>query len=165
MKKFFLWWSAAGLWMNGIAQKKIIVVKDGSGNYNTVQAAFNSIPLNNKKPVTIYIKNGIYKEKLLLDSSKNFVTLEGEDKFNTILTYDDHTGKVSPRGDTINTRTSWSCKIVSDHFTAGGITFRNTAGFNAGQAVAMEAIREGAQKRAGQSMPEVHLGPWSSRRR
>ncbi len=139
MKKFFLWLSAAGLWMNGIAQKKIIVVKDGSGNYNTVQAAFNSIPLNNKKPVTIYIKNGIYKEKLLLDSSKNFVTLEGEDKFNTILTYDDHTGKVSPRGDTINTRTSWSCKIVADHFTARGITFRNDAGFNAGQAVAMES--------------------------
>ena len=119
--------------------RKITVAVDGSGNFKTVQAAFNSIPLNNKKPVSIYIKNGVYKEKLLLDSSKNLVTLTGENKFNTILTYDDHTGKVSPKGDTINTRTSWSFMIKGDDFTAQNITFQNDAGFTAGQAVAVEA--------------------------
>jgi pectinesterase len=121
------------------AQQKVTVSQDGSGNYKTVQAAFDAISLNNKKPVTIYIKNGVYKEKLHLDSSKNFVTLIGEDKFNTILTYDDHTGKVSPKGDTINTRTSWSFKIVADNFTAQNITFQNDAGFTAGQAVGVES--------------------------
>ncbi|HEY6504442.1 MAG TPA: pectinesterase family protein [Chitinophagaceae bacterium] len=121
------------------AQKKLIVAVDGSGDFKTVQAAFNAVPLNNKKPVTIYVKNGIYKEKLFLDSSKNFVTLTGEDKFNTILTYDDHTGKLSPKGDTINTRTSWSFKIKADNFTAQHITFQNDAGFTAGQAVAVES--------------------------
>src|SRR5437868_7392924 len=122
------------------SQKAVIIVaRDGSGRYNTVQAAFNAVPLNNKKWVTIYIKNGIYKEKLLLDSSKNFVTIIGEDKFNTILTFDDHTGKLSPKGDTINTRTSWSFLIKGDHFTARNITFQNDAGFNAGQAVALES--------------------------
>jgi pectinesterase len=121
------------------AQQKVTVSEDGSGNYKTAQAAFDAISLNNKKPVTIYIKNGVYKEKLHLDSSKNFVTLIGEDKFNTILTYDDHTGKVSPKGDTINTRTSWSFKIVADNFTAQNITFQNDAGFTAGQAVGVES--------------------------
>ena len=121
------------------AQKKITVAQDGSGNHTTVQAAFDAVPLNNKKPVTIYIKNGIYKEKLHLDSTKNFVTLEGEDKFHTILTYDDHIGKLSPKGDTINTRTSWSCLVKADHFTARNITFQNDAGFSAGQAVALES--------------------------
>jgi len=58
-----------------IAQKKIIVAQDGTGNFKTVQEAFNSIVHNNKKPVTIFIKNGVYNEKLHLDSSKNFVTL------------------------------------------------------------------------------------------
>ncbi|MBL7741889.1 MAG: pectin esterase, partial [Chitinophagaceae bacterium] len=120
-------------------QKRIVVAADGSGNYMTVQAALNTVPLNNKKPVTIYIKNGIYREKLFLDSSKDFVTLIGEDKFNTILTYDDHTGKLSPKGDTINTRTSWSFKIKADDFTARNITFQNDAGFTAGQAVAVES--------------------------
>ena len=121
------------------AQKRLTVAQDGSGDYKTVQAAFNAVPARNKKPVTIFVRNGIYKEKLLLDSVKTFVTLVGEDKFNTVLTYDDHTGKVSPKGDTINTRTSWSFKTLADDFSASNITFQNDAGFNAGQAVAVEA--------------------------
>lgn len=122
-----------------LAQQQIIVSQDGSGNYKTVQAALNAIPFNNKKPLSVYIEKGIYKEKLHLDSSKNFVTVIGEDKFNTILTYDDHTGKVSSTGDTINTRTSWSFMIKAGNFTAKNITFENDAGFNAGQAVAVES--------------------------
>jgi pectinesterase len=125
--------------LNTIAQNKKTVAQDGSGNYRTVQEALNAVPLNNKKPFTIYIKNGIYKEKLRLDSSKNFVRLIGQDKFNTILTYDDHTGKVSANGDTINTRTSWSFLIKADNFTASNITFQNDAGFTAGQAAAVES--------------------------
>lgn len=121
------------------ATTQITVAKDGSGDFSSVQAALNAVPLNNKKSFTILIKNGVYKEKLRLDSSKNFVTLMGEDKFNTILTYDDHTGKLSPARDTINTRTSWSFLLKADNFTACNITFQNDAGFTAGQAVAMEA--------------------------
>ena len=122
-----------------IGQKKIVVAQDGTGQFKTVQEAFNSIPNNNKKPITVLIKNGVYKEKLHLDSSKNFVTVLGEDRFNTILTFDDHTGKVSPKGDTINTRTSWSFLIKANDFTASNITFQNDAGFTAGQAVAVES--------------------------
>ncbi len=120
-------------------QKQLTVAQDGSGNYKTVQEALNAVPFNNKKPVIIFIKTGIYKEKLRLDSSKNFVTLIGENKFNTILTYDDHTGKIAPNGDSINTRTSWSFKIKADDFTAKNISFQNDAGFSAGQAVAVES--------------------------
>lgn len=121
------------------AQKRIIVTQDSTGNYTTVQAALDAVPLNNKIPIVIYIKNGTYREKLCLDSTKEFVTLVGEDKFRTILTYDDHTGKLSPKGDTINTRTSWSFLVRANHFTARLITFQNNAGFSAGQAVAMES--------------------------
>ena len=123
-----------------IAQvKKLVVAQDGKGNYKTVQEAFNTIPPNNKKSILIYVKKGVYREKIYLDSTRNFVTLEGEDKFTTILIWNDHTGKVSPSGDSINTRTSWSCKIRADNFTARNITFENDAGFTAGQAVAMES--------------------------
>lgn len=119
--------------------KKIIVAHDGSGNYRTLQTAFNAVPRNNKKPIIIFVKNGIYKEKLRLDSTKNFVTLIGEDKFKTILTFDDHTGKISPNGDTINTRTSASFFMKADNFTARNITFQNDAGYNAGQAVGLQS--------------------------
>jgi pectinesterase len=120
------------------AQKRVTVALDGSGNYTTVQAALDAVPVNNKKPITIYIKNGIYKEKLHLDAAKNNVRLIGEDKFNTVLTYDDHTGKIASNGETINTRTSWSFIVKADDFKAENIAFQNDAGFNAGQAVAVE---------------------------
>jgi pectinesterase len=118
--------------------QKWIVAKDGTGKFKTVQAALDAVPANNKRPLIILIKNGIYKEKLHLDATKNFVTLIGEDKFNTILTYDDHTGKVSPRGDTINTRTSYTFVVVADDFRAENLTIQNDAGFTAGQAVGLE---------------------------
>ena len=121
------------------AQSKKTVAQDGTGDFGTVQAALDAVPFNNNKAISIFIKNGVYKEKLHLDSGKNFITLIGEDKFSTILTYDDHTGKVSPRGDTINTRSSWSFIIKADNFTARNLTFQNDAGFAAGQAVAVES--------------------------
>jgi len=116
----------------------ITVAADGSGDYLTVQSALDAIPLNNTKPVTVLVRDGIYREKIHLDSTKNFVTLLGEDEWNTILTYDDHPGMLSPAGDSINTRSSHSCLVKADDFTARRLTIRNDAGFSAGQAVALE---------------------------
>src|SRR4029079_6096530 len=95
-------------------------------------------PLNNKKPITIFIRDGVYKEKLHLDSSKNFVTLLGQNKYGTILTFAAHTGKISPKGDTINTYTSASFLEAADNFVAENLSFENDAGFSAGQAVAIQ---------------------------
>lgn len=117
----------------------IIVAQDGSGDYKTIQEAFNAVPPNNTKRTIISVKKGVYREKLFLDSNRNNVSLMGEDKLNTIIIYDDHTGKVSPKGDTINTRTSWTFLIKADNFMAGNVTFQNDAGFAAGQAVAVES--------------------------
>ncbi|UEG49498.1 pectinesterase family protein [Ferruginibacter lapsinanis] len=119
------------------AQKKIIVAKDGTGNCKTVQEAFDKIPAGNKKPVTIYVKAGIYKERLILDTRKDFVTLIGEDVKKTVLTYNNHAGGKLPNGDTVNTWNSASFFIYADNFTAKNITFVNDAGFTAGQAVAL----------------------------
>jgi pectinesterase len=127
------------------AQKEIVVGQDGTEKYSSVQEAINSIPKYNVRPIRIFIKNGIYREKLNLDSTKEFVTLVGEDKFKTILTFDDHTGKITSTGDTINTRSSYSCIISADYFTAENITFQNDAGFTAGQAVALESDGDKAQ--------------------
>src|SRR5207247_187051 len=121
-------------------QKKIIVAKDGSGNYVSVQQAFDAIPSGNKRPLTIFIRKGIYKERLVLDTLKDYVTLVGEDKNETVLTFDNHQGTILPNGDTINTWTSASFFIRASHFKAENITFENNAGFTAGQAVAVRAI-------------------------
>ncbi|MCX8020357.1 MAG: pectinesterase family protein [Chitinophagaceae bacterium] len=118
-------------------QKQIIVAKDGSGHYRSVQAALDAVPPGNTKPVTIYVKKGIYKEVVIVDARKNFITLKGEDKFETILTFDNHAGKKLPNGDTLNTWTCASFFVYGNDFRAENITFENNAGFTAGQAVAL----------------------------
>jgi pectinesterase len=120
-------------------QNRIIVAQDGSGQYKTVQEAIDAIPSGNTKALTIFIKKGTYKERLTLDTRKDFVSLVGEDKNNTILTYDNHKGTVLPNGDTVNTWTSASFFIYANDFRAENLTFENNAGFNAGQAVAVFA--------------------------
>jgi pectinesterase len=122
----------------GQRQKQLVVAQNGTGDFKTVQAAFNAISIGEKQPVIIFVKKGIYKEKLLLSRGKGPVALKGEDKFQTILTFDDHTGKIAPNGDTINTRTSYSFLMLADNFRAENITFQNDAGLSAGQAVAIE---------------------------
>ena len=117
--------------------KKIIVAKDGSGNYTTVQAALDAVKPGNTKPVSIFIKKGLYKEVIIVDARKNFITLIGEDKENTILTFDNHAGTKLPNGDTLNTWTCASFFIYGNDFHAENLTFENNAGFTAGQAVAV----------------------------
>lgn len=119
-------------------QRKIIVAQDGSGRFTTIQAAINWLPSINRKPIIIYVKNGVYVEKLRIDSGKNFVRLVGEDKYKTIITWSDHTGKILPSGEVINTRTSATITIKGNNFSAENLTIRNDAGFTAGQAVGLE---------------------------
>jgi pectinesterase len=120
------------------APKKIVVAADGSGDYRTVQAALDAVPPGNGKETVVYVKKGIYKEKLHLDSTRGNVTLVGEDAVTTILTYDDHPGRILPNGDSINTRNSYSFQVKAPDFSARHLTFRNDAGYSAGQAVAVE---------------------------
>ena len=119
-----------------VFSKNITVAQDGSGDFKKVQDAFNSVPLNNTQPIIILIKKGIYKEKLVLDSTKNHVTIIGEDVEKTVLTYDDFSGKVLADGTKLGTTTSTSTRIVGNDFTAINITFANSSG-PVGQAVAM----------------------------
>lgn len=118
--------------------KLIVVAKDGSGDFTSIQKAFDSIPINNKIPVTIYVKSGVYKEKIHLDSTKSYVTLKGANRFNTIITYDDHSGKVTSSGTKINTMNSYTFLLDANNFLAKNITIQNNAGFYAGQAVGLD---------------------------
>lgn len=138
--KLFLIPSLLLLTFSAIAQpKRITVAKDGTGQYQTVQAAFDAIPSGNTAPVIIFVKKGVYKERLVLDTRKDFVSLIGEDKFHTILTFDNHAGKKLSNGDTVNTWSSASFFLYANDFYAENISFENNAGFTAGQAVAVFA--------------------------
>jgi len=114
-----------------------VVAQDGSGDYTTVQAAFNDVPDFYTGMWCIYVKSGTYKEKLMLAQNKTNVVLKGENVMTTILTYDDYAGKAGVGG----TSNCYSTAIEADDFTAMDITFQNTVKndgtFNDQQAVAL----------------------------
>jgi len=99
-----------------------VVAQDGSGDYTTVQAAFNDVPDFYTGMWFIYVKAGTYKEKLMLALNKTNVVLKGENAMTTILTYDDYAGKPGIGG----TSNCYSTAIEADDFTAVDITFQNT---------------------------------------
>jgi pectin methylesterase-like acyl-CoA thioesterase len=106
----------------------VVVAKDGSGNYTTVQAAIDAAPTGRTTPYSIFIKNGKYKEKINIPSTKPFLQIIGESVANVILTYDDFSGKPIPGGGTYGTSTSASFTVRAADFTAINITFENTTG-------------------------------------
>src|SRR5438067_2254152 len=108
---------------NSDAQKKIIVDKNGKGEYKTLQSALDAIPSHNEQLTVIYIKKGIYKEKIIVDATKNNITLIGEDKANTIFTYNDHAGTKLENGDTLNTWTCASFVVYGNNFHAEHVSF------------------------------------------
>lgn len=113
-----------------------VVAKDGSGNFKTIQEAINAVPDFRKKETTIFIKKGIYKEKLVLAESKTVVTFIGESLDSTIITYDDYNQKKNIFGEDKGTSGSSGFYIYGPDFSARNITFENTAG-PVGQAVAV----------------------------
>jgi len=118
------------------AGTSVIVAQDGTGNYSTVQAAIDAAPTGRTTPYIIYIKNGKYKEKVTIPSNKPFIHLIGESVANTIITWDDYSGKAMPGGGTYGTSNSATVTVNGADFMAMNITFENTTG-DAPQALAI----------------------------
>ncbi|MBQ3635231.1 MAG: pectin esterase [Bacteroidales bacterium] len=123
----------------------IVVAKDGCGDFFTVQEAVNAIPDYSKnRRTTILIKEGTYKEKVVIPESKMNVTMIGQG--NPVITWDDYASKKNKFGDDCSTSGSSTFYVYGNSFEAEGITFENTAG-RVGQAVACFVKSDGAKFR------------------
>lgn len=114
----------------------IVVAQDGSGDFRTIGEAFKALPYHPAEWTTIEIRAGVYREKLVLDVYQNKVRIVGDQPENTVITWDDHTGKVV-NGDTLNTYSSFTLSIRSDEVVLENLSIVNSAG-PVGQAVACE---------------------------
>ncbi|WP_234568052.1 pectinesterase family protein [Rhodohalobacter sp. 614A] len=121
---------------NALAQYKteMVVAKDGSGDYKTIQAAIDDTKSFPSERITIYIKDGIYKEKVKVHSWNTNLSLIGESKEKTIITYDDYFDKID-RGRN-STFFTYTVLVEANDFHAENLTIENTAG-KVGQAVAL----------------------------
>ena len=107
------------------------VAKDGSGEFKYIQDAIDAMRVYPLASITLYIKNGVYNEKIELPATNTDVTFIGESVEKTIITFNDYSGRGKH-----TTFTSYTAKISGNRFYAENITFANSAGA-VGQALAL----------------------------
>ena len=66
----------------------VIVAKDGSGDFTTVQKAVDAAPANRARPYLIFIKNGQYKEHINIPQNKPYLHFIGQDRDKTVILND-----------------------------------------------------------------------------
>lgn len=95
---------------------KIVVSLNGKGDFKSIQGAINSLSDSSTVVRIIFIRNGIYKEKIYLE--KNNIILEGENREKTIITQ-----SIS--------RDEWRCEhnedwgVATMNVDGNDITFKN----------------------------------------
>jgi pectinesterase len=110
----------------------IVVDRNGTGNFRNIQQAIDSVrAFNPAGTVTIFIKKGIYKEKLEIPTHVCNVRLVGEDRDKTIINYDDH-ANIKKMG----TFKTFTFKICGNDIRLENLTVENSAA-QLGQAVAL----------------------------
>ena len=112
-------------------QYTIVVSRDGTGNFRTLQEAIESARAFMDYTVTIYVKNGVYKEKVIVPSWVENIDIIGEDRDKTIITYDDH-ANINKMG----TFRTYTVKVEGSDITFKNLTIENNAA-QLGQAVAL----------------------------
>lgn len=119
--------------LKGKVEHDIVVAQDGTGHFKTIGEALDAIRVYLPKPLTVYIRPGIYKEKLVIHGPVTNVNFVGEHSENTIITFDDFASK-----DNMGTFETYTLKVLGNSLTFKNLTIQNTAG-QVGQAVALHA--------------------------
>ena len=139
MKRVFVVGLLACLFFQAVAQNQIIqkdtiiVARDGTGDFRNIQDAFDQIRAFRPDPTVVFIKKGVYKEKLVLHSWLQDITLIGEDCDHTVITWDDH-ANINKMG----TFRTYTLRIQGNRITFENLTIENNAA-QMGQAVAVHA--------------------------
>ncbi|TDE02693.1 pectate lyase [Flavobacterium hiemivividum] len=112
----------------------IVVDQSGNGDFKTIQQAINASKAYPSERITIFVKNGIYNEKVKVPEWNSRISLIGESREKTIITYDDHFNKIGlGRNSTFYT---YTVLIEGNDFFCKNLTIQNTSG-QVGQAVAL----------------------------
>lgn len=111
--------------------RQLVVAQDGSGDYRTIAEALEAVRAFMDFDVQIYVKKGVYKEKLVVPSWVQNVEIIGEDVNHTIITNADHANM-----DNMGTFRTYTVKVEGCHITFRDITIENNAP-RLGQAVAL----------------------------
>ncbi len=122
-----------------------LVARDGTGQYSSIQAAINAAPAGRTSAWRIYIKQGKYVEPVIIPSNKPFIQLIGERMAETILSYDNYSGKANPAGGTFGTSTCGTLIINAPDVMVMNLSIENATGYGINANAAVPAPGDGPQ--------------------
>ncbi len=109
----------------------IVVARDGTGQFRNISEAIEVCRAFMDYHKVIFIKRGTYKEKLIVPQWLAHIEICGEDRDQTIITWDDH-ANINKMG----TFRTYTLKVEGNDITFKNITIENNAA-KLGQAVAL----------------------------
>ncbi len=115
----------------------LVVSRDGTGQFRNVAEAIEVCRAFMEYHKVIYVKKGTYKEKLVIPQWLTNIEICGEDRDQTIITWDDHANIYLPAiGKGMGTFRTYTLKIQGSRITLKNITVENNSA-RLGQAVAL----------------------------
>ncbi|GAB4838066.1 hypothetical protein Ancab_027596 [Ancistrocladus abbreviatus] len=109
----------------------ITVAKDGSGNFTTINDALKAVPEKRQGRFYIFVKQGIYEEYVTVTKEMANITIYGEGSQKSVVTGNKNFV------DGVQTYQTATFAALGEGFTAMSMGFRNTAGPEKHQAVAL----------------------------
>lgn len=111
-----------------------VVSQDESGDFVSIQEAIDASRSFPPERIRIFLKEGVYYEKVKVHSWNTGISLIGENKETTVITFDDYFDKIDRgRNSTFHT---YTLLVEGNDFLAENITVENSAG-PVGQAIAL----------------------------
>lgn len=107
--------------------QQIVVDASGRGDYTTVQAAVDAVPDDNPQHLVIRIVAGNYVERVLVPSTKPYLTFQGDGANSTSISWNSIASDIGPDGQQLGSYGSASVTIFATNFVARDIAFKNTA--------------------------------------
>lgn len=115
----------------------LFVARDGTSEFRNIDDAIEVCRAFMEYHKVIFVKKGVYKEKLIIPSWLTNIEICGEDKENTIITYDDHANIFIPGTNRkMGTFRTYTVRVDGNDITFKNITIENSAA-RLGQAVAL----------------------------
>lgn len=115
----------------------LFVARDGTAEFRNIDDAIEVCRAFMEYHKVIFVKKGTYKEKLIVPSWLTNIEICGEDRGNTIITYDDHANVFIPGTDRkMGTFRTYTVRVDGNDITFRNITIENNAA-RLGQAVAL----------------------------
>lgn len=115
----------------------LFVARDGTAEFRNIDDAIEVCRAFMEYHKVIFVKKGTYKEKLIVPSWLTNIEICGEDRDNTIITYDDHANVFILGTDRkMGTFRTYTVRVDGNDITFRNITIENNAA-RLGQAVAL----------------------------